>query len=81
MERQFFSYMVDCKILFLAVGTGNDFQHFPADKNIVGIDISPKMLVLPLNKYSIFTLISSKPFMLLNPKTKGLQQKRNTVLC
>jgi ubiquinone/menaquinone biosynthesis C-methylase UbiE len=39
-----FSHMGDSRILFLAVGTGGDFQHFPAGKDIVGIDISPKML-------------------------------------
>ena len=32
------------KILFLAVGTGLDIPFFPPDRDIVGIDISPKML-------------------------------------
>jgi ubiquinone/menaquinone biosynthesis C-methylase UbiE len=49
-KNKFFSHMGDCKILFLAVGTGNDFQHFPADKNIVGLDISPKMLEKAISK-------------------------------
>jgi ubiquinone/menaquinone biosynthesis C-methylase UbiE len=32
------------KILFLALGTGLDIQHFPAGQNITAIDISPRML-------------------------------------
>ncbi len=31
-------------ILFLALGTGLDIEHFPAGKTITAIDISPKML-------------------------------------
>ncbi len=53
-KNRFFSHMVDCRILFLAVGTGNDFQNFPVGKTIVGIDISPIMLekaVARANKY------------------------------
>jgi ubiquinone/menaquinone biosynthesis C-methylase UbiE len=45
VKKELFSHMEEGKILFVAVGTGSDFQHFPADKDIVGIDISPKMLV------------------------------------
>lgn len=32
------------KVLFLAAGTGLDFQFFPPNQDIVAIDISPKML-------------------------------------
>ncbi|MEE9281119.1 MAG: class I SAM-dependent methyltransferase [Myxococcota bacterium] len=42
-KREFFSAMQG-KILFLAVGTGLDILFFPPDRDIVGIDISPKML-------------------------------------
>jgi ubiquinone/menaquinone biosynthesis C-methylase UbiE len=42
-KRAFFSPM-EGRILFLAVGTGLDIQFFPPDREIVGIDISPKML-------------------------------------
>lgn len=43
VKLEFFSKMRG-RILFLAVGTGLDFQFFPPDQDIVGIDISPKML-------------------------------------
>lgn len=43
IKRKFFSHM-NGKILFLAVGTGLDIQFFPPEKDITGIDISPKML-------------------------------------
>ncbi len=42
-KRELFSAMRG-RILFLAVGTGLDFEFFPPDQDIVGIDISPKML-------------------------------------
>ncbi|GMR14315.1 MAG: class I SAM-dependent methyltransferase [Gemmatimonadota bacterium] len=42
-KRELFSAMRG-KILFLAVGTGLDIRFFPQDQDIVGIDISPKML-------------------------------------
>jgi ubiquinone/menaquinone biosynthesis C-methylase UbiE len=42
-KQKLFSGM-DGRILFLAVGTGLDIQCFPPDKDITGIDISPKML-------------------------------------
>ena len=32
------------KILFLAAGTGLDFQFFPPNQDVAAIDISPKML-------------------------------------
>lgn len=42
-KREFFSAMHG-KILFLAVGTGLDIAFFPPNQDIVGIDISSKML-------------------------------------
>lgn len=44
-KRELFSLM-DGKILFLAVGTGLDIPFFPPNKDILGIDISPKMLAI-----------------------------------
>ncbi len=44
VKTKFFSRMGEGKILFLAVGTGLDIASFPANKDITGIDISPKML-------------------------------------
>ena len=32
------------KVLFVAVGTGQDIRFFPPGRDIVGIDISPRML-------------------------------------
>ncbi len=43
-KRELFSRMGDGKILFLAVGTGLDVPFFPEGRNIVGIDISERML-------------------------------------
>lgn len=43
VKREFFSAMHG-QILFLAVGTGLDIPFFPPDQDIVGIDISAKML-------------------------------------
>lgn len=42
-KQEFFSAMHG-KVLFVAVGTGLDIQFFPPYQDIVGIDISPKML-------------------------------------
>ena len=42
-KREFFAPMRG-KVLFLAAGTGIDFQFFPPGKEIVAIDISPRML-------------------------------------
>ena len=42
-KREFFSAMRG-KILFLAVGTGLDITFFPPGQDIVGIDISSRML-------------------------------------
>lgn len=44
-KRALFSHMRG-KILFVAAGTGLDFEFFPAGQNIRAIDISPKMLEL-----------------------------------
>jgi ubiquinone/menaquinone biosynthesis C-methylase UbiE len=44
VKRELFSKMGDGRILFMAVGTGLDLPFFPPRKNIVGIDISDKML-------------------------------------
>lgn len=44
LKREFFSAMQQGKILFLAVGTGLDIPFFKLGLDIVGIDISPKML-------------------------------------
>lgn len=42
-KRDLYSTMQG-KILFLALGTGLDIQHFPSGKDITAIDISPRML-------------------------------------
>jgi len=42
-KRELFANMQG-KILFVAVGTGQDIPFFPPDQDIVGIDISPRML-------------------------------------
>lgn len=42
-KRELYRHM-DGRILFAAVGTGLDFQFFPSGQEIVGIDISPRML-------------------------------------
>ena len=42
-KRDLFANMSG-KILFVAVGTGQDIRFFPPGQDIVGIDISPKML-------------------------------------
>ena len=42
-KRTFFAPMQG-KVLFLAAGTGLDFQFFPPGQNVAAIDISPKML-------------------------------------
>jgi ubiquinone/menaquinone biosynthesis C-methylase UbiE len=43
-KRELFSHMGHGKVLFLAVGTGLDIPFFPTGRNLVGIDISDKML-------------------------------------
>ena len=42
-KRRLFTKMKG-KVLMVAAGTGNDFQIFPPDQDIVALDISPKML-------------------------------------
>jgi len=42
-KRGLFAHM-NGKVLFVAVGTGQDIPFFPPNQNIVGIDISPRML-------------------------------------
>ncbi|MCG6898829.1 MAG: class I SAM-dependent methyltransferase [Gammaproteobacteria bacterium] len=42
-KREFFSSMHG-KVLFVAVGTGQDIPFFPPGRDIIGIDISPRML-------------------------------------
>lgn len=42
-KRELFANM-DGRILFVAVGTGQDIRFFPPGKDIVGIDISSRML-------------------------------------
>lgn len=44
VKKKLFSKMGDGRILFLAIGTGLDIPFFPPGRNIVGIDISDKML-------------------------------------
>jgi ubiquinone/menaquinone biosynthesis C-methylase UbiE len=42
-KRELFAHMRG-KVLFVAVGTGQDIPFFPPGRDIVGIDISPRML-------------------------------------
>ena len=44
VKTELFSKMGTGRILFLVVGTGLDVRFFPPGRNIVGIDISDKML-------------------------------------
>ena len=44
-KRRLFSMMWG-KVLFAAVGTGQDIQFFPPGQDIVGIDISDRMLAV-----------------------------------
>ncbi len=44
IKRELFSHMGAGKILFVAVGSGLDVEHFPPGREIVGVDISKKML-------------------------------------
>ena len=44
-KRRLFSLMWG-KVLFAAVGTGQDIQFFPPGQDIVGIDISDRMLAI-----------------------------------
>ncbi len=53
-KREFLGAMQG-KILFLAVGTGLDIQFFPPGQDIVGIDISPKMLEIAGERASAYS--------------------------
>jgi ubiquinone/menaquinone biosynthesis C-methylase UbiE len=44
VKRTLFSTMGTGPILFVALGTGLDIAHFPPDRDIMAIDISPAML-------------------------------------
>jgi len=44
IKHELFSHMGAGNILFVAVGSGLDFEHFPPGRDILGIDISKKML-------------------------------------
>jgi ubiquinone/menaquinone biosynthesis C-methylase UbiE len=44
IKRELFSHMGAGKILFVAVGSGLDFEHFSPGRDILGIDISKRML-------------------------------------
>jgi ubiquinone/menaquinone biosynthesis C-methylase UbiE len=44
-KRRLFSMMWG-KVLFVAIGTGQDIRYFPSRQNIVGVDISARMLDL-----------------------------------
>jgi ubiquinone/menaquinone biosynthesis C-methylase UbiE len=44
IKRELFARMGRGKILFVAVGSGLDFGHFPPGRDILGIDISGKMI-------------------------------------
>ncbi len=44
IKRELFSHMGAGKILFVAVGTGLDIENFPPGRDVLGIDISGKML-------------------------------------
>lgn len=43
LKRDLFANM-NGKVLFIAVGTGQDIPFFPPGRDIIGIDISPRML-------------------------------------
>lgn len=44
LKRELFSHMGGGKILFVAVGSGLDIQHFPEGRDVLGIDVSGRML-------------------------------------
>jgi ubiquinone/menaquinone biosynthesis C-methylase UbiE len=48
-KRELFANMRG-KVLFVAVGTGQDIPFFPPGRDIVGIDISPRMLAKARNR-------------------------------
>lgn len=53
-KREWFSRSVG-RTLLVAVGTGLDLQYFPSGQNVVGIDISSKMLEKAKGKLNINT--------------------------
>lgn len=53
-KREWFSRAVG-RTLLVAVGTGLDLQYFPSGQNVVGIDISSKMLEKAKGKLNINT--------------------------
>ena len=52
-KRRLFSRM-NGKTLMVGVGTGNDFKYFPNGLDILGIDISPKMLERAVTKTATY---------------------------
>jgi len=54
IKRELFSHMGPGKILFVAVGSGLDFEHFPPGRDILGIDISSKMLEKAAPRASLY---------------------------
>jgi len=54
IKRELFSHMGTGKILFVAAGTGLDFEHFPAGRDVLGIDISTKMLEKAAPRASLY---------------------------
>jgi ubiquinone/menaquinone biosynthesis C-methylase UbiE len=53
-KRELFANMQG-KVLFVAVGTGQDIPFFPPGRNIIGIDISPAMLARAKNRAANYT--------------------------
>jgi ubiquinone/menaquinone biosynthesis C-methylase UbiE len=43
-KRALYAHMGEGKIVFVAIGTGLDIQHFPPGRNILALDISARML-------------------------------------
>jgi len=54
IKRELFSHMGPGKILFVAVGSGLDFEHFPRGRDVLGIDISKKMLEKAAPRASLY---------------------------
>jgi len=54
IKRELFSHMGKGKILFVAVGSGLDIEHFPPGRNVLGIDISKKMLEKAAPRASLY---------------------------
>jgi len=43
------------KVLFVAIGTGQDIRFFPPGRNIIGIDISPRMLAKARQRAAMYS--------------------------